>query len=155
MFSFNSTHGHTGYRGQTCDLFPPWDLFYSPTSDTATSWKSFNPNSLKPTDLDYCRHDIGFKGSFSQRVSVPVFVGHGRWILFSGHWELLHSEVHDVLVSAVKPEEDQKVPKPVNRGGTRANTLHKLLWQAPHGEGELTAARSTAHFIIPTLFIKL
>lgn len=96
-----------------------------------------------------------FKGSFSQRVSVPVFVGHGRWILFSGHWELLHSEVHDVLVSAVKPEEDQKVPKPVNRGGTRANTLHKLLWQAPHGEGELTAARSTAHFIIPTLFIKL
>ncbi len=58
----------------------------------------------------------GFKGSFTQHVSIPVFVCHGRWILFSRHWEPLHREVHGMLVSEVKPEEDQKVSKPLNHG---------------------------------------
>lgn len=39
----------------------------------------------------------------------------------------LHRGVLKVSVSEVKPGEDQKVSKPVNRGGMHASTLHKLL----------------------------
>lgn len=36
-------------------------------------------------------------------------------------------EKHNMSVSDAKPGKDQKVSKPVNRGGRHASALHKLL----------------------------
>lgn len=42
----------------------------------------------------------------------------------------------NVSVTEMKLEADQEVSKPINHGGSRANTLHKLFLTTRQGEAE-------------------
>lgn len=91
------------------------------------------PSNGNPTDrfgLLSTRLQRGFKGSFMWGLCIHscILVSWGV-NPFSYHWQPSQGKRLNALVSGVRAKEDQRVSKPVNHGGTSANSLHKLLWQ--------------------------
>lgn len=91
------------------------------------------PSNVNRTDrfgLLSTRLQCGFKGSFMWGLCIHscILVSWGV-NPFSYHWQPSQGKRLNALVSGVSAKEDQRVSKPVNHGGSSANTLHKLLWQ--------------------------
>lgn len=97
------------------------------------------PSNVNRTDrfgLLSTRLQCGFKGSFMWGLCIhSCILVSWRVNPFSYHWQPSQGKRLNALVSGVRAKEDQRVSKPVNHGGTSANTLHKLLW--PQGIGQM------------------